>query len=401
MPAIRYVHVPVPMDKENAKRAAEALDFVKEQLKEEAAERNAEAGNLARVTEHPEPGGQIAGLVDTFSQALDGCDCSRGDTPLAYLEFYALDRKEPALVIETVNEGWVENDALTRIIQACQTELNAGPAGWIYYDNIYGEEDNGAMFVAPGEKPLETTLGQWLSEQAVLALERRAHRTPKPESGEHFILLPKDQVAAVREALAIVDREDTDWARGCTAPEYLTFESAFPHVGRENPPDDQVWALSLAILKAVAETIEDPTDTAALGATPPLSRVTTAIGHQGLYILSSPKSGDPAERERAFRTSRVVNEAVREFFGCDLPGPSAAPEEVEPNDRVWDPMENRWRTVVRVDREEQQAFLSDGGVIGLEEIRHVLLPSEHEYDPRVAQSRPAAAATEAAPEAGL
>lgn len=61
---------------------------------------------------------------------------------------------------------------------------------------------------------------------------------------------------------------------------------------------------------------------------------------------------------------------------------------VEPGDRVWDPMDSAWRTVGRVDAEEKQVFFTDGGVMGTEEVKHVLLPSEEEYDPR-GRRRPA------------
>ena len=47
---------------------------------------------------------------------------------------------------------------------------------------------------------------------------------------------------------------------------------------------------------------------------------------------------------------------------------------IESGDRVWDTLDNRWRTVARV--RDEQIFMADGGVMGIEECKDMLLPSE-------------------------
>ena len=47
---------------------------------------------------------------------------------------------------------------------------------------------------------------------------------------------------------------------------------------------------------------------------------------------------------------------------------------VSEGDRVFDPLDKRWRTVSRVD--EEQVFMTDGGVMGVGECKEVRLPGE-------------------------
>ena len=49
---------------------------------------------------------------------------------------------------------------------------------------------------------------------------------------------------------------------------------------------------------------------------------------------------------------------------------------VQAGDRVKDPLDGRWRTVVAVDGETGEVSMADGGIMGIGECAEVRLPSE-------------------------
>ena len=66
------------------------------------------------------------------------------------------------------------------------------------------------------------------------------------------------------------------------------------------------------------------------------------------------------------RTMTSVAEAV-DYWWAETPL-------VDPGDRVLDPVDRTWRTVVRV--QDATVFMEDGGCMGLEECTVIRLPSE-------------------------
>lgn len=63
-----------------------------------------------------------------------------------------------------------------------------------------------------------------------------------------------------------------------------------------------------------------------------------------------------------------VSSVVRPF------APDDDSDRIQPGDRVKDPLDGEWRTVSHV--VDDSVFMQDGGVMGLQECRAVLLPSE-------------------------
>ena len=51
------------------------------------------------------------------------------------------------------------------------------------------------------------------------------------------------------------------------------------------------------------------------------------------------------------------------------------PLQIEPGDRVLDPLDNEYRTVSHIDNES--VFMTDGGVMHISECQKILLPSEN------------------------
>ena len=296
------------------------------------------------------PSPEVQELALTLFRGLSEHDQPRKKRPLFGLDvgLVPLPKKKglAQINIYTEFEVWVEHNTPIAIVQVCQKDLGAEPAGWMYRDDIYGERSEGAVFIAPGQDPQHMSLATWLENCSQEHQENASRPDMAPNqpvilaAGQMHVLIPmtKADIDTVRLALATIDEEGTDWLMAFTDPDSLDFASAFPHVDMSGPPDGSGQRLALKMLKALAQTNPDSStfnDIAEGYATAPSAYVTTQIsttpkGDSALYIVSI-EQDDLDNLPHAIRACQVVTETVKNHFN-PMPSPlaQALPESPSP-----------------------------------------------------------------------
>lgn len=189
------------------------------------------------------------------------------------------------------------------------------------------EFGGGAVWIADGKADYmgaQEWLGQKHTQHQERLRERANHGVATIiEHGAMHACIPlnAELMDQAHQALAIVDRQETDWLTAGQDFESLDFAKAFPHVDMSDPPPAPVQRLALNMLKALVETEPDGSalhDIAEGFATAPSAYVTTETGttpsgENALHIRSV-QQDDVNNIPQAVNACRALVETVEEHF---------------------------------------------------------------------------------------